>query len=129
MIVSSSMTRTVRTRFFRPFWSPLLPGARYRGGAPGGGAGAANALARGPKPMNLLQVALQQRGRPGRGAVAVVARVAVDDRVDQRVDDPQGRRGSSAAGGIEQALRHAQIGSVPERLGPIVDGLAAHQEE
>ena len=47
----------------------------------------------------------------------------------QWVDDPQGRRGSSATGSIEQAVRHVQVGPVPERLDPIVDGLAAHKKE
>jgi len=54
--------------------------------------------------MALLQIAPQQRGCPDGGAVAEAARVGVDDRVDERVDDPQGRGGSAAAWGIAQAV-------------------------
>jgi hypothetical protein len=93
------------------------------------GDGSANALAGGRDPLRLLQVALQQRGRPGRGAVAVISWIAVDDRVNQRIDNSQGRRGASSAGGVEQAVGHAEVGPTPERLDPVVDGLAAHQEE
>jgi hypothetical protein len=69
------------------------------------GDGTADALARGLDPMRLLQVALQQWGGPDRGAVAVVTRVIVDDRVDQRVDNPQGRRGSPAARGVDDSTQ------------------------
>jgi len=79
--------------------------------------------------MDFLQVALHQGSRPDRGAVAVVARVVLDDGVDQRIDDPQGRRGPPAARGIEQAVGQVQVGPVRKRLDPVVDRLAAHPEQ
>ena len=55
-----------------------------------------------PPRMHLLQVALQQRRRPARGVVAIVARVGLDDGLDKRINDPQGGRRPTAAGGVEQ---------------------------
>jgi hypothetical protein len=48
--------------------------------------------------VDLLQVALQQRSCPHRGAVAIGARVALDDGVEERINDPQGGRGPTTAG-------------------------------
>jgi hypothetical protein len=79
--------------------------------------------------MDLLQVAAKQRGRPDGAAVAVVARVFVDDRIDQRVDDSQGRRGPAAAGRVKQAVGQVPVDAVTERLDPVMDGLTAHLEE
>jgi hypothetical protein len=93
------------------------------------GDGPADALARRLDGMDFLQVTLEQRGRPDGGTVAIVARIRVHDRVDQRIDDPQSGRGPTAAWGIEQAVRQGQVGSVGKRLDPVVDGLTAHTQE
>ena len=72
--------------------------------------------------MNLLQIALQQRGGPDRGTIAVVAWVVVDDRIDQRVDNPQRRWRPTAARGVEQAGQGIEVGALSEGVGPVVNG-------
>src|SRR5262249_26256624 len=69
----------------------------------------------------LLRVAPPRRGRPGRAALAAVARVVREDGAEGRVDGPPGGRGP-AAGGVGQAGRGAQVGAPPEGAGPIVGG-------
>src|SRR5438105_762834 len=91
--------------------------------------GPPDALAGGAEAVNILQVALQQRGSPDRGAVAPVARVLVHDRIDEGVDDPQGRRRATAARRVEQAVRQVEVAAVLEAAEPMVDGLPADQEE
>src|SRR5262249_587439 len=88
-----------------------------------------DALARGLDAEGFLQVAHKQGSGPDRAAVAVVARVEVDDSVDQRVDDPQGSRRPTAAGGVAQAGQRVQVGALLEGVHPVVDGAWLHMKQ
>jgi hypothetical protein len=53
----------------------------------------------------------------------------VEDRFDQRVNDPLGRRRSAVARRILKALAEILPPALGEALDPVVDGLAADTEE
>src|SRR6266404_1621477 len=79
--------------------------------------------------MGFSQIALQQRSRPYGRAEPVVARIVVDDCVDQRVNDSEHGYGSTGARSIQQTLSQVQFTSVLKRLSPVVNGLPAHIKE
>jgi hypothetical protein len=76
--------------------------------------------------MDLLQMTAQQRGGPHRGRIAVLARVALNDRRNQRVDDAAHRRGPAFSLPVGQARRHGLSSACPEPRRPVVDALARH---
>src|SRR5205085_3342997 len=90
---------------------------------------AANALAGGIDGMVFSQVALEQRSSPDCGAIAVVARIIINNGLDERIDNSQSRCWPTSARSIQQALGQVSTHSVLKRLGPIVDGLPADIEE
>lgn len=75
--------------------------------------------------MRLRQVLPQQPGRPDRGAVAQLARVGVDDAVNERVNDA--RRGARATAARDGAEASCYVVSFTRRvlLDPVVDGAPA----
>src|SRR4051812_13362785 len=89
----------------------------------------AHALARDLDAMVPLQVLDQQRRGPVGGTKARLAGIAVDDLGDQRVDDPQCRRGTAAAGSIEEACPEVEPLALQEPIRPVVDRLAAGVEQ
>ena len=64
--------------------------------------------------MNIFQVALQQGGGPDRRAIAVLARILIDNGVQYRVNDSQSGYGPTAARGITQPFAQDAI-SFPKR--------------
>src|SRR5215207_5895827 len=75
--------------------------------------------------MRLRQVLPQQPGRPDRGAVAQLARVGVDDAVNERVNDAvRGARATAAWHGAE-ATRDVVGFTRLVLLDPVVDGASA----
>src|SRR3954464_15627594 len=96
MMVSSSISNTVRVRLARPRLSPLLLAAKSANGAtidsgavssagPGGQWRAAR-FARWRSRRARLPNTAQQRSRPDSGRIAVVARVLVDQLINDRID-------------------------------------------
>src|SRR3954447_26463880 len=78
--------------------------------------------------MVALQVLDQQRRSPVRGMKARLARIVVDDLGDQRVDDPQCRGRTAAAGSVEEASPEVEPVAAPKPIQPVVDRLAADVE-
>src|SRR5215213_248433 len=75
--------------------------------------------------MRLRQVLTQQPGRPDRGAVTQLARVSVDDAVNEWVDDAvRGTRATAARQGAE-ATREVVGFTRCVLLDPVVDGAPA----
>jgi hypothetical protein len=76
--------------------------------------------------MNICQVAHEQRRSPNRGTVTLFAGITIDDRFDQRVDDPQRRLRSATALSISQTGHHVAIGTLMKTFDPVVDRLSAY---
>src|SRR6266568_7468159 len=75
--------------------------------------------------MDLPQVSPQEAIGPAGRLVAEVPGVTVDHRSDERVNDSQGRRGTSGARGIRQAGDQVETAALLEALRPVVNGTAA----
>src|SRR5260370_26719706 len=89
----------------------------------------ADAPTRGDNGMRFFQVALEQGSGPNGRAIAVVARIVVDDCIDQRVNDSEHRCGPTTARSIQQALSQVQITSTLKSWCPVVNGLPTHIKE
>src|SRR5262245_24346442 len=87
--------------------------------------GQADALARNRQLVNLLQVHPQEGIGPTRGTIAELPRVEVDNRRQQGVNDPAGRRWATRTGRIREAIGQVAPLTLLEALGPIVDRAAA----
>jgi hypothetical protein len=91
--------------------------------------GAADGLAGDLNPMMVRQVLAKQRGRPHRGVVAERARVVVEHRGDQGVDDPLSGGRAARARGVGQACPEVQVAPLTESSHPVVDRLSAGAEK
>lgn len=74
--------------------------------------------------VGLAQILAQQRGCPYRGVIAQVARILVQDRVEQGIDDPLHGGGPSASGSVLQAFGRWHLGPPFKTADPIVNRLA-----
>src|SRR3982751_6299136 len=72
-------------------------------------------------------MSLQQRSRPGGGGIAPIARIAINQFGDERIDDALRRRRTTTSFGIGQAFGN-RTGPDGEARDPVVDGLAGNPE-
>jgi hypothetical protein len=79
--------------------------------------------------VNLLQVHTQEGIGPTWGTIAELPRVVVDDRRQQRVNDPAGRRWATGTGRIREAVGQVPPLTLLEALGPVVDRAAADAQK
>src|SRR5512135_3449852 len=79
--------------------------------------------------MNPLQMMHEQRRSPDRGMITQSARVLIDDGLDQRINDPQGRGRATGARGVEESSPEVKPLTVPESLDPVVNRLPADLEQ
>ena len=84
-----------------------------------------DALGRDVQAVRVAQELLQEWSCPHGGLIAPVARVVVEHRLQQWVDDALGCRGTAAACAVGQALVQGGVPAALEALDPVVDGLAA----
>lgn len=69
------------------------------------------------------QVLSQQRGRPDGRAVIELARISVDDRINERVNDAGQSPGAACARGFGQAGRQFFRAASVDARRPLVDSL------
>jgi hypothetical protein len=86
-------------------------------------------LARDLDPVDPLQVMDEQRRGPHRGMIARLARVLIDNRLDQRVDDPQGCGWATGSRGIQEPGPEIEPLTLLESVGPVVNRLTADLEQ
>jgi hypothetical protein len=79
--------------------------------------------------MNLLQMLMEQHRSPDGGMVTELARILIDDGLDQRIDDSQGCGRATGSWDVEEPASQIKSFTLSESLDPIVDGLAANPEQ
>jgi hypothetical protein len=86
--------------------------------------GAMDAALRDVDPMSILEVAPEQIRCPDRLPIAEVARISIDDAVNDRVNHPECRRWASCARPICKPRQHLLILALFESRTPVIDTLA-----
>jgi hypothetical protein len=92
------------------------------------GDGTMNAALRDLDVMGILEVAPEQFRRPDRLPVAELARISINDAVENRVNDAERRRRAARARPIGEPNRQLLALTLLESGTPVIDALACHSQ-
>jgi hypothetical protein len=87
--------------------------------------GSTDTLTRDLKVVYFVEVLLEQRCSPDGRALIPIARVRIDDFVQQRVDDSVGGSRPAAAWPIVESGAEVEVAAAAKAVGPVVESLAA----